>query len=226
MSRRDIFRENKLIYVHGQWKAPVDCVWGAPKCLTSKVALRQEFPHLANLFKDTLGIGDSTSQTLLDEIIDIISNMEFASFNKVGNLILEIGRRLPNEGTHFKEHLKRSINNRPCLPIRYPKSSPLSLKLVAPNKIDGFFLADREYLYREFKDRVPILDFTLEELHSIEALIALFDLDKRRLSSMVQATTSVTGNQSVEWSLMEDLRKKALALYRYDTIHWLFSGTC
>ena len=180
MDHREVFRENELIYVQGQWKASGDCVWTGPKCLTSKVALKEEYPLLTNLFKEILRIGDATSQTLLDDLVNTISRTGFAIFDRVGGLVLEIGRRLPSESAKFAQHLKRSINDRSCLPVR--SSNSPSMSLVAPSKVDGFFLADREYLYHEFKDQVPILDFTLDELHSIEVLIDLFYLDKRRLS--------------------------------------------
>ena len=180
--------------------------------------MQPEYPHLAELFRDILRIREATSQMLLHEL-NITANDYRKKFSrglvsKATSLVLEIGWRLPKENEGFRRHLKLSIQKSPCLPIRYPS---VGVKLGIPMIVD-FFLADRKYLYDEFKDYVPVLDFTLEELRSIDSMVMLFGFDKIKLSLVVKANTTVSGSQSVQKSRTDELRKKALAFYRYDRL--------
>jgi hypothetical protein len=64
-----------------------------------------------------------------------------------------------------------------------------------------------------FDGKIRLLDFSLEEVHSLELFLLAMGLGTRYLSIAVTESTTAQGNE-LHLGLTSDLRKKAYAIYR------------
>ncbi len=94
------------------------------------------------------------------------------------------------------------------LPVKQPSGETEWMSCTG-----AFAIADRHEYERMFRDRITILKFTLEEVHSVEKLLCGLRLGPRFLSKAVTEETRVTAGV-MHQKLTNDLRKKAYAICR------------
>lgn len=96
------------------------------------------------------------------------------------------------------------------LPVAMPSGD---LEILKPT--ETFFIADRVEYLSAFRDKVPILDFSLEEGWRLQHLLIRLGLEDRYMSKAVLEHT-VVGQPSLEHCSREtrQFRKKALHIYR------------
>ncbi|KAL4935035.1 hypothetical protein BDV06DRAFT_229203 [Aspergillus oleicola] len=96
------------------------------------------------------------------------------------------------------------------LPVRQPDGT-FQLRRVT----DAFFIADRIEYLDAFRDRVPMLDYSLEECRRFNGFLTSLGLEDRYLSTAVQEETFVDRPSDQRSSrLTSDFRRKASAIYR------------
>ena len=104
----------------------------------------------------------------------------------------------------------RGLSQIRFLPVAMPSGA---LEILKPT--DTFFIADWVEYLSAFRDKVPILDFSLEEGWRLQHLLGRLGLEDRYMSKAVEEQT-VVGEPSVEHCFREtrQFRKKALHIYR------------
>jgi len=95
-----------------------------------------------------------------------------------------------------------------CLPVRTQSGT-----IEWCNPSAHFAILDRREYEAVFEGKIRILDFTLEEVHSIRPFLISFGLSTRFLSSAVEEKTTARDNE-FDTKLTNDMRKKAYAIYR------------
>jgi hypothetical protein len=106
------------------------------------------------------------------------------------------------------ETLKAQLMECRCFPVR-----KLSGKIVWVDTTRRFAIVDRAGYAGMFRDKVNILEFTLEEVHSVKVLLLGLNLEKRYLSNA--ATEETESEEAMADSLLTaDLRSKAYAITR------------
>lgn len=96
-----------------------------------------------------------------------------------------------------------------CLPVRQRSSG----RVVLMDRSAEFAILDRREYGEMFDTKINILDFSLEQVHSLTPFLRAFRLQDRYISLLVKEETKVQ-NGSLNQGLTHDMRKKAYAIYR------------
>jgi hypothetical protein len=102
----------------------------------------------------------------------------------------------------------RTLKNCKCLLFKL-----LSGATVWYDYSTDFAIVDRREYRVMFDGKIRLLDFSLEEVHSLEPFLLAVDLGTRYLSIAVKESTTAQGNE-LHPGLTSDLRSKAYAIYR------------
>jgi hypothetical protein len=95
-----------------------------------------------------------------------------------------------------------------CFPINVPGQA---LECMACS--DTFVVGDRRQYLEMFRDKIPWLDFSLEEIHSYEKFFSGLGIQKKFLSVILQSETDAS-ETSIHDGLTMDVRRKAYAICR------------
>lgn len=208
MISRAEFEKYRLIYIPAEqvWVSPSSCVWGEDPGIGRIYGVSAVYPDLADLFMDTLLIKEPTIATYIEELRHLIAKPFPRDIASIKGAIKCISNLDPTI-----EDLDELLNLS-CLPVHVPGSS--TIKLMKPS--DKFFIADRREYEQVFKEKVPVLDFLLEEIYYLWPFIEALELTDRYMSVAVQEKTGVQqSSEALSKSLSQDFRAKAGALYRY-----------
>lgn len=202
-----------------KWVPVKGCVWKGPTCLRFNRPLLVQYPDCKDLFCATLTVQEGT--TLLTVVTDLCS---FAR-RKSAEVKPEDFKPLLFELSKFiqRSQADNDLGEQDCLsrlrglaifPVKKRYEEPAILVEDGDLSERGFiFVPDRADLYELFRKRVPILDFSVEEIASLMPLIINF-LRPRLLSREVQRTFVHEGQQRIHKCLRKDLRKKSSELFR------------
>ena len=102
----------------------------------------------------------------------------------------------------------KDLSDTKCLPVKLPSGEIHWL-----SKRGSFAIIDRREYGEAFAGRINILDFSLEEVHSIRPFLLALGLEKRYMSRAVTEHTTVQGG-SFSQCHSDDLRNKAYAICR------------
>lgn len=102
------------------------------------------------------------------------------------------------------------LQNRAFLPIREPGGSRATL-MYSDSR---FFIPDRQALCDRFKDSLPLMDFTIDQIHHIRPLIDNLGISQKSLLSAVTETWTPIGSRLEDLESTEKLRSKSQALFR------------
>lgn len=105
--------------------------------------------------------------------------------------------------------LWKNLSNCKCFPVRKPLG-----EVLWASCLDSFFIVDRADYGNLFRDRIAMLDFTLEEAHSVKPIFLGLKLESKFLSNSVVENTRVEDGV-YNSALTNDLRRKAYAIARY-----------
>ncbi|KAL4881114.1 hypothetical protein BJY04DRAFT_218629 [Aspergillus karnatakaensis] len=204
-SIRQSFTEHGLIYLKGQqeWVAPTSCVWTDMAKIGSKYGVKAEYPRLRDFFCNTLGIQAPSAANHIEQLRGLISSQP-VNIAHVKECIEQINTLSPSD-----EDLQ-TLRGLEFLPVKVPNRDVQLLGVTGK-----FFIADRREYLSAFQDRVPTLDFSLEECHRHRRLLVAMGLDERHMSVSVKEETFVD-RPSHECSsrLTRQFRHKARAIYR------------
>ena len=78
---------------------------------------------------------------------------------------------------------------------------------------DTFAIVDRVNFGDLFKNKVPLLNFELEEVHGLRPFLSALSLGGRYISQLVKEFTTVNGC-NFDRTLSGEMREKAYALFR------------
>ena len=81
------------------------------------------------------------------------------------------------------------------------------------NHSTDFAIVDRRKYKAMLENKVRVLDFSLEELHSLQPFLLALGLEIRYMSIAVEEKTTAQDNE-LHAQLTSDIRKKAYAIFR------------
>ncbi|KAF2094595.1 hypothetical protein NA57DRAFT_80394 [Rhizodiscina lignyota] len=197
--------QEKLVYYPGSktWHAPSSCIWAPAKVqLPGKVSLATAYTKQRRFFEDVL------------EIPKPSVHMHIAALQ-------DRARTHPNKAAIFHEMqnicafspsadlLRDKLADCTCFPIRRPSG-----KIDWMASAEGFAIADRKEYASIFRDKIDILDFSLDEIHAVRAVLSALGLERQFMSKAVREETKVKDGMPLD-SLTADLRSKAYAICRF-----------
>ncbi|KAF2421213.1 hypothetical protein EJ08DRAFT_738278 [Tothia fuscella] len=198
------FREKQLIYhpVTQTWHPPADCVWAKDDIqLPGKFSLATVYAGYAPLFTNILEI---PKPTLPMHIRALREKVDHAPTKQdILQMILNICAFKPSP-----DDLQELVNCH-CFPI-----TVFTGRLEWRTSTQWFAIPDRREFRRAFEGKINILEFSLEEVHSIRPFLFGLGLENKYLSSLVTEETQVEGGTN-DLRLTLDLRKKSYAMCRY-----------
>ncbi|RHZ43626.1 uncharacterized protein CDV56_101060 [Aspergillus thermomutatus] len=199
------FTERKLVYLLAEraWLAPESCVWADALKIGAQYGISAVYPELESFFRGPLNVQTPTAATYLEQLRRLASD-EVVDIGAVKAAIYDLnGLRPGSDELRGLSHIK-------FLPVAMPNGT---VEILKPT--DTFFIADRIEYLSAFRDKVPILDFSLEEVRCLHQLLGRIGLEDRYMSTAVLEKT-VVGQPSHEHCPSEtrELRKKATHIYR------------
>jgi hypothetical protein len=184
-----------------KWYTPTDCVWADDRIqLPEKLSMRSEFKQCENLF---LGVLEISKPNLKMHIKALLQKAR-AKANS-GEILREIRNICALNPTIESV---QPLENEKFLPVRFPSGY---VELVGISQ--SFILADSREHEAIFKSKVAMLDFSLEEIHSIKGFLSLLRLENRNISKIVAEETSVEDGV-LNQPLTDVFRRKAYAVCR------------
>ncbi|KAF2464794.1 uncharacterized protein BDR25DRAFT_380700 [Lindgomyces ingoldianus] len=198
------FEENSLVFDPNKkcWHCPSSCVWADARIqLPGKLSLASTYEGHLNFFTRVLRIPKSS---LAMHIVALTQKvLEQADKTTALQEMLNICALNPTS-----EALE-SLRNCECLPIKTQSGAT-----EWHDCSTDFAIVDRREYGAMFEGKVRILDFSLEEVHSLQRFLFALGLGTRYISRLVEEKTYVQDNE-LDPQLTCDMRKKAYAIYRY-----------
>lgn len=180
---RDFFKRNNCIYVElAERNSTKRVTWATLKeCAKRGINLEARYPTCRYLFGIVLGPEKIKISSLLANAESINLSTGLVDILRIFTIISRaIGTMNPLEAIRVvKPLMKKSI-----MPVRKPEST-LPYDLVAPQDAE-WFITDRMDLQVIFRDKVPLLAFSVDEMREIKKLLDSLDLSPRNLSQCVQ----------------------------------------
>jgi hypothetical protein len=202
---RTRFDEGELVYCPRtqSWQSPTNCIWAEDHIqLPEKLSLATSYNNQANFFQRVLKI----KKPNLEMHIHALSQKALFSPDKqsVQQEMRNICALNPKP-----DDLWPRLSNCKCFKVRKPFGEVEWLSCS-----DEFAVVDRTDYGNLFRDKIAILDFSLEEVHSLKVFLQGLKLDPKYLSNAVIEETRVEGGV-FNAELTNDLRRKAYAIARY-----------
>jgi hypothetical protein len=208
-----------LIYVPAEkaWVSPSSCIWAEPPRIDGIYGIGDVYSDLAGLFMERLFVKAPTIATYIEELRPLVGEPFPRNIPSIKGAIDCISNLNPIVGD-LDELMSLS-----CLPVHLPGSMN-TVKLMRPSEI--FFIADRREYEQVFRGKVPVLDFSLEEIHALHPFLEALGLTDRYMSVTVQETARVQQSSEVpSESLSQAFQARAKALYRY-VLMYPYLGKC
>ncbi|KAF3407649.1 hypothetical protein DPV78_001639 [Talaromyces pinophilus] len=202
------FEEHRLIYVPAEkaWVSPSSCIWAEAPRIDGIYGIGDVYSDLAGLFMERLFVKAPTIATYTEELRLLVGEPFPRNIPSIKGAIDCISNLNPIVGD-LDELMSLS-----CLPVLLPGSMN-TVKLMRPSEI--FFIADRREYEQLFRGKVPVLDFSLEEIHALHPFLEALGLTDRYMSVTVQETARVQQSSEVpSESLTQAFQARAKALYR------------
>ncbi|KAF2808268.1 uncharacterized protein BDZ99DRAFT_50741 [Mytilinidion resinicola] len=200
---KSMFDENKLIYNPGSqsWCGPSSCIWAEDTIqLPGKFSLATTYKKQKSFF---LSILDVTKPNLEMHILALMQKAVVPDKRSIMQEMLNIC------AFDVTPQAVEKLSDCKCLPVKLPSGEIQWL-----HRSGTFAIVDRRDYGQIFTGRIKVLDFSLEEVHSLRPLLFTLGLGGQYLSKAVREETTVEGG-SIDEHLTEDLRRKSYAICRY-----------
>ncbi|KAE8364464.1 hypothetical protein BDV27DRAFT_128412 [Aspergillus caelatus] len=202
---RHMFTEQNLVYLPAEraWLTPASCVWADAQRIGERYGISAVYPELEDFFRTILKVQVPTTATYIEQLRRLASH-DPENVAEIKSAIDKMVALSP--GLNDLEALHEIA----FLTVEIPSGS---VELLRPT--DTFFIVDRIEYRSTFQGKVPILDFSLEDVRRLGRLLKFLSLEDRYISRIVQEKTMVE-QPSSEPSLSETraFRRKAKHIYR------------
>ncbi|KAF5878202.1 uncharacterized protein Bfra_000367 [Botrytis fragariae] len=203
---RSCIEEGRLLYYppNKLWYAPSSCVWVTKDIqLPEKISIATEYKNQRTFFRNVLGV----EKPNLEMHIIALQKRALENPDKEGIL-----RELRNIcALNPTVALRDKLSKCKCFPVYRP-----SQEVEWMDSTDSFAIVDRKEHGNVFKNKINVLDFSLEEVHSISQFLVELGLEGRFTSRAVKEDTKIE-DRLLNDALTKDLRRKAYAICRYAT---------
>lgn len=167
------------------------------------MALGRHYPKLQAFFVQRLGVEEPNIATYIAELQLLTAGDQTPPMEDVKGLIKQINSFGPRAGA--LDRLKSSN----ILPV---KGSDGQTRLKKTS--DVFAIVDRTGYGSAFRDKVPILDFEIEDVRELRPTILALNLEDRYMSRVVVESSTVK-DSSRNMKLSNHVQNRAYALLRY-----------
>ncbi|KAL8345646.1 hypothetical protein RB601_005608 [Gaeumannomyces tritici] len=187
------------------WYKTSQCLWSSTADIQGKVTLNDHYEDLKDFFLEILGVKTLTAQMVYD---DLKQTTPEASVERVKNTIESFSSLLRAEPSSRLD--PRELIQAAFLPVRYP-GGPVVLRSAEAN----FAIVDREYLGELFRDRIKLLDYSLEDVRRLTPFFRWAGLEHCYLSRCTREITSASSESTRPIKMpSRRLRSKAHAILR------------
>ncbi|KAH7178821.1 hypothetical protein DER46DRAFT_676814 [Fusarium sp. MPI-SDFR-AT-0072] len=205
---KQAFRDSSLIYLPHQatkkWCKVSECVWSNEGANQDEISLEPLYPDLSPLFVSFLDVPNMTASLIYKRLLNVaITVQPIPEIKKLFWSLLDSLTANKGSSSIFADKIKGYR----VFPVKL-----LSGEVQLMSMFGDFCINDRPIYAAALQDKVNFLDFSVEEVHRLEPVIAWFRLTEHYLSKSVTEKTSVDESQGVEDSaLAEDIADKAAA---------------
>jgi hypothetical protein len=201
---RSCFQTQEMIYspTTMRWHLRTSCVWAPNDIqLPDKVSLATDYGSQKLFFQTVLGI----KKPSLEMYMVALQKRALQDPDKESVIrdIQNICALNPDPRI-----LQDKLQSCEILPVRHPTGQVEWMASTA-----DFAITDHREYEKLLKDQISILDFTLEEVHSLKIFLHGLGLGQRYLSEAVEEETRVRDGV-VDVQLTQDLGRKAFAICR------------
>jgi hypothetical protein len=212
-NQRAIFNDKELVYLPSQelWVSPNLCVWAAAPKIGRQYGISKTYGHLARFFQDILHVRDPSTEIYIEQLKDLVLSGN-ANIQDIEDTIQHMN------GTHFSDAQVEELYQLVSLPVRNADGMQ---HLARPG--DDFFILNRLEFETAFRDQIPTLSFSLEQIVKFESFLLALRLEGRYMSRLVQIVTEAQNPASeICARATRRFRARAKHLYRYVAIPYLF----
>jgi hypothetical protein len=167
------------------------------------LTLNELYPNLRNFFVKGLGVKKMTAKMVYDKLMGLDLSVEETkqTLETFSSLLLA------SKGDEFDPI---PILDKEVFPVRFPTGD---VRLLTGS--NGFALLDRKSLGDDFTHLANFLDFSIDEVRSLQPLIRWASLEERYLSKAVKEISSVDADSTRPISSpYREIKLKAHALLR------------
>jgi hypothetical protein len=184
------------------WYYLCDCIWAEDKIrLPGLVSIADQYFMVQDFFVDILEIESPQLEMHINAL-----KLEAKAENPTRARVLELIECICGYDPSPRE--LSELENCKCFPVNVPGQE---LEWMACSGI--FAVGDRRKYLELFRDKIPWLDFSLEEIHSYEKFFSRLGIHKKFLSVIIRAETDAS-ETSIHNQLTMDVRRKAYAICR------------
>lgn len=203
---REKFQTTALIFAQGGWHTTDICVWSPENSVPGKVHLSQYYSGMESTFVDALGI------TLdLDMAYDLVLTVGLSTTATV-HQAKEALRRFNSVLSKAKTQPDPiQILGSSVFPVRYPSGS---VELLRADLVD-FAIADQQISDQRLRDSVEMLDFTPDEVCSLQPLLRWAGFKNRYLSTRVLEVNKPMGAILLLSDPLRSIQLRAHSLCRH-----------
>lgn len=202
----NMFEQHSLIYVPTErsWYSPTSCVWASAPRIGRQYGISASYAHLEYLFVGALLIQAPTTASYVEQL-QMLAEEHPPNVSEIKAAIGNINQLRPtNADLDGIRHLR-------CLPVKMTNGNT-----ELANTASQFFIVDRIEYGIAFHGRVPILDFSLEDVRRLHFFLGGLGLEDRYMSLAIEEATTVE-HPAPEPSarLTQQFRQKSRFFYRY-----------
>lgn len=211
--KRAVFNDNELVYLPSQelWVSPSLCVWAAAPKMGKKYGISETYGSLTSFFQDILHVRTPSTETYIEELKVLVPS----GYEKIKDI--EETLHIMN-GMHFSDAQVEELHRMAFLPVRDAGGEH---RLARP--ADDFLILNRSEFEAAFREQVPTLSFSLEQIVRLQCLLSTLRLEDRYASRLVRIVTEARDPASeISTRATRRFRKRAKHLYRYLASFYLF----
>jgi len=213
ITKRAVFNDSELVYLPSLelWVSPSSCVWTAAPRVGKQYGISETYGHLANFFQEILHVRNPSTETYIEQLKELVP----FGYEKINDI--EATMHIMNE-MHFSDAQVEELHQLAFLPVR---DADGMCHLVRPG--DDFFILNRFEFEGAFREQVPTLNFSLEQIVRLQSLLSSLRLEDRYVSRLVQIVTEARNPASeISSRGTRRFRRRAKHLYRYLATSYLF----
>ena len=194
--------DEALIFDHKSrdWHPSSHCIWAEDKIrLPGLVSIADQYQMVEEFFVGVLKIESPELEMYIDALKSEATNPARAR-------VFELIECLCGYDPSPRE--LSELENCKCFPVNVPGEGQKWMDCSG-----AFAVGDRRVYVELFRSEIPLLDFSLEEIHSSEIFLSGLGIDMKFLSVIARAETDAS-ETSVHRMLTSDVRRKAYAICR------------
>ena len=190
------------------WYATTSCIWNDPVNVPGRPPIQSVYPRLKAFFVDRLGVETVRVELLVDQILRF-SKRDIPDIGSIKENMRVLSMMLVTEdnlvGLTSSPRWKRLQEAR-FFPVRNVDGE-VQLASIS----DEFFVMDNKRFEDAFQGRLKMLDFSVEDLMTMDTIFRALSITSRYISGQVQTETIVEQSTPHD-SLTQDLQRRSYAL--------------